>query len=477
LLRRASASAASLGHGGGKLDGQPVDGIDELGEAMRHARVGTAGVLAAIAVAPVLIASTLIAQGSGADRFWPQWRGPAATGVSPSADPPTEWSETKNIRWKVEIPGRGFATPVIWGDRLFVLTAIPAGASGDAAHAPRGSARPLGVHRSVVLAIDRLNGRVVWERTAHEGEPHEGSHPENGTWASSSAITDGHVVIASFESAGLYAYDMEGQLLWRKDLGKKTMRNQYGEGCTPFLYGNTLVVVWDHQGQSFITAIDKRTGRELWKVHREEIDTWATPLVVVQDGRAQVVASGMNRVRSYDLETGRLIWESQGLTRNVIPSPVAAEGMVFVTSGFQGNNLKAIRLADAHGDITGTNAIVWTLDRDTPYVPSPLLNQGILYLVKSNSGILSAFDAKTGRPHYRAQRLDGVHEMFASPVAARGRVYLTGRDGTTLVIRHGPTFEVLAKNTLDDGFDASPALVDRELYLRGYKYLYSIGLP
>ena len=442
---------------------------------VRRARTGMAGMLAVIAIAPMLMTSMLGAQNPEADRFWPQWRGPSATGASESADPPIEWSETKNIRWKVEIPGRGFATPVIWGDRLFVLTAIPAGVTGDAAHAPRGSAQSPGVHRSTVLAIDRRSGRVVWERTAHEEEPHEGSHPENGTWASGSAITDGEQVIASFESAGLYAYDMDGKLLWQKALGKKRMRNQYGEGSTPFLHGNRLVVVWDHQGQSFITALDKRTGQELWRVNREEVDTWATPLVVVQDGRAQVIANGMNRVRSYDLETGKVVWESKGLTMNVIPSPVAADGMVFVTSGFQGNNLKAIRLAEARGDITGTSAIVWTLDRDTPYVPSPLLYQGILYLLKSNSGILSAFDAKTGKPHYQGQRLNGVPEVFASPVGAHGRVYLAGRDGTTLVIRHGPTFEVLAKNTLDDGFDASPVAVDKELYLRGYKYLYCIS--
>jgi outer membrane protein assembly factor BamB len=160
---------------------------------------------------------------------------------------------------------------------------------------------------------------------------------------------------------------------------------------------------------------------------------------------------------------------------NAIPSPVAADGVVFVTSGFRGNNLKAIRLADASGDLTGSKAIVWSLDRDTPYVPSPLLYEGILYLLKSNAGILSAFDAKSGKPHYQLQRLEGVPDVFSSPVGAGGRVYLTGRDGTTLVIRHGPTFEVLAKNSLDDGFDASPALVDGEIFMRGYRYLYAIA--
>jgi outer membrane protein assembly factor BamB len=254
------------------------------------------------------------------------------------------------------------------------------------------------------------------------------------------------------------------------------MRNQFGEGSTPVLYGDRLVIVWDHiGGPSFIVALDKRTGNELWRVERQEIDTWATPLVVEVDGRPQVIASGKTRLRSYDLETGKVVWESPGVTMNPIPSPVYADGMVFVTSGFQGNNLKAIRLAGAHGDITGTSAIAWTLDRDTPYVPSPLLYDGTLYLLKTNAGILSAFDAKTGTPHYQLQRLDGLPEVFASPVGAQGRVYVTGRDGVSVVIRNAPAFEVLAKNTLEDGFDASPALVDNEIYMRGYRSLYCIA--
>ena len=183
----------------------------------------------------------------------------------------------------------------------------------------------------------------------------------------------------------------------------------------------------------------------------------------------------MNRVRAYDLETGDLIWHSKGTTMNPIPSPVAGDGIVFLTSGFRGNNLKAIRLADARGDITDSDAIVWTLDRDTPYVPSPLLYDGVLYLLKTNSGILSAFEAASGKPLYQLQRLPGIGEVFSSPVGASGRVYITGRDGTTLVIRQGSTFDVLATNTLDDGFDASPALVGNEIYLRGYRYLYGIS--
>jgi outer membrane protein assembly factor BamB len=434
-----------------------------------------AAILAAVAAAGALMTALRAAADPTAEKFWPQWRGPYATGVSKTADPPVEWSETKNIRWKVEVPGRGSSSPVVWGDRVFVLSAIPAGTSGADSHKPMGGVQPRSVHQFVVLALDRRTGRIVWQQTPREATPHEGSHQDNGTWASSSAITDGQRVYAFFESEGLYAYDMDGKLLWTKDLGDKKMRNEFGEGSTPVLYGNRIVVVWDHQGPSFVVALDASTGQEVWRTERKEIDSWATPLVIEHDGRPQVVTSGMNRLRSYDLETGKIVWESAGVTMNPIPSPVAGDGMVFVTSGFRGNSLKAIRLADAHGDITGTPAIVWSLDHDTPYVPSPLLYDGILYLLKTNSGILSAYDAKTGKPHYQLQRLDNVPNVFASPVGARGRVYIPGREGTTIVIKSGPTYEVLAKNALDDGFDASPALVDGELYLRGYKYLYSIG--
>ena len=426
----------------------------------------------AAAVSLVLSGST-----NDADKYWPQWRGPERTGVSKSANPPVTWAENKNIKWKIEIPGRGSASPVVWGDRLFLLTAVPVGASLAESHQPRGGVSPRVAHSYRVLAVNRADGKIAWERTAGEEAPHEASHQDNGTWASSSAITDGQHVIASFESRGLYCYDLNGTLVWRKDLGDKKMRNEFGEGSTPALHGDTLVVVWDHfvPGASFVVALDKRTGDELWRAKRDEIDTWATPLIVEHEGRAQVIVSGMNRLRSYDLQTGAVVWETAGLTMNAIPSPVASDGMVFATSGFRGNSLKAIRLAGAKGDITGTGNVVWTLDRDTPYVPSPLLYDGVLYILKTNNGLLSAFDAKSGTPHYQLQRLDQAANVFASPVGAAGRVYIPGRDGTTVVVRHGPKFEILAENALDDGFDASPALVDRELYLRGYRYLYAIA--
>ena len=409
------------------------------------------------------------------EQYWPQWRGPHATGVSKTADPPVEWSEPRNIRWKIEIPGRGSGTPVIWGDKLFVLTAVPAGADLAASHQARGGVRPAVPHKFQVLAIDRETGKIVWERTARESVPHEGSHQQFGTYSSSSAFTDGERVYAFFDSFGLYAYDMNGKLLWAKDLGDKRMRMEFGEGQTPVLHGNTIVVQWDHQGPSFITALDKTTGKELWRTERQEIDSWGTPLVVEHNGKAQVIASAMNRVTSYDLATGQVVWQGPGLTMNPIPSTVHENGMVFAVSGFRGNKLLAIQLDEAKGDLTATRAVKWELNADTPYVPSPLLYDGIIYLLKSNSGILSAFDAKTGKPHYQLQRLADVPNVFASPVGAKGRVYIPGQQGATIVLKAGPSYEVITTNTLDDGFDASPALVDNEIYLRGAKYLYSIG--
>ena len=424
---------------------------------MRHTRYLTLAVAVASAGAVLTAADD--------DQFWPQWRGPHATGVSKVANPPTEWSETKNIRWKIELPGRGAATPIVWGDRVYVLTAAPVEAAGGMR----------GVQKFQVMAVNRKDGKVAWQHTAREEQPHEGTHQQFGTMASASAVTDGEHLIASFESRGIYAYDMNGKPIWQKDLGDKRMRNEFGEGSTPALYKDKLFVVWDHQGESFIVALNKRTGEELWRTKREEIDSWATPLVVEHAGKAQVVTGAMRRVRAYDADNGQIVWEAEGLTANPIPSPVSADGLVFLMSGYRGNNLKAVRFGEAKGDITGTPALVWTLDRVTPYVQSPLLHDGILYFLKSNNGLLTAVDAKTGKPHYQAQRIEAVPNVFASPVAAAGRIYVVGQQGTTAVIKAGAALDVLATNTLDDRFDASPALVDREMYLRGYKNLYCVA--
>ncbi len=436
-----------------------------------------------VAILIVLSLTVSVASGLAADdRYWPQWRGPLATGVAPGADPPTEWSETRNVRWKVEIPGHGSASPVIWGDRVFVLTSVPAGAaeSSNEGFFARLRNRFTGAVGSgetqqfAILALDRSDGRIVWEQTPLTEQPHEGRHG-TGSWASPSPVTDGEVVCAFFGSRGLYCYDMDGALLWDRDFGDMTIRMGFGEGASPALHGDSIVLLWDHQGQSFITALDKMTGEERWRTERDEMTSWTTPLVVEHDGRAQVVTSATDRVRSYDAATGRLLWEGEGVTLNAIPSPVAADGMVYLMSGFRGNQLYAVDLAHASGDITGSEAIVWSLDRDTPYVPSPVLHDGILFFTKSNAGVLSAYDAATGRKMFGPERIPGIRDIYASPVAAGGRLYVTSRDGATVVLSAGRELSVLATNQLDDGFDASPAVVGGEIYLRGQQYLYCIA--
>jgi outer membrane protein assembly factor BamB len=417
--------------------------------------------------AAALLTTSLAAQSNSS---WPQWRGPLATGVGATAKPPLQWSETKNVRWKVEVPGRGSGTPIVWRDRVYLLTAVPADADVPSSHVASRAK-----NQYIVLALDRKTGKTVWQQTAREEAPHEGTHNQFGTYASSSAATDGEVLIASFESRGVFAYDLAGKKLWEVDLGDKKMRSEFGEGTTPALYKDRIFIVWDHQGESFIVALDKKTGKELWRTKREEIDSWATPLVVEVNGRAQVVTSGMRRVRSYDADTGALVWDMAGLTMNPIPTPVFGDGIAYLMSGFRGNSIKAVRIADAKGDITNTPAVAWTFERDTPYVPSPLLYGGILYFLKGNTGVLSAFDAASGKPHYQLQRIEAVPNVFASPVGADGKVIVLGQDGGAAVIKHGPTYEVLATNKLDDKFDASPALVDGEIFLRGYRYLYCVA--
>ena len=425
-------------------------------------------------------AATLPAQApEGGD--WPQWRGPLATGVAPSGNPPLRWSETENIRWKVPIPGGGSASPVVWGDHVFVLTAVPAGeGEGGAGFFGRIRNRFMGTTGSdellhfVIVAINRRDGSVAWEQTAVTQQPHEGRHNTN-SWASGSAVTDGEVVCAFFGSRGLYCYDMDGMPLWERDFGDMRIRLGFGEGASPALHGDSIIVLWDHQGPSFITALDKWTGAERWRVDRNEETTWTTPLVVEHDGQTQVVTSATDRVRSYSAETGAVLWEGEGVTLNAIPSPVAGDGIVYLMSGYRGNRLYAVDLSRAQGEIGGSDAIVWSLERDTPYVPSPVLHDGILYFTKSNSGILSAHDAATGRPLYGPERLPGIREIYASPVVANGRLYITSRDGTTLVLATGPEMEVLATNTLDDAIDASAAVVGDEIYLRGAEFLYCIA--
>ena len=439
-------------------------------------------VLAAAAALNAAPAAGQSGSDAAAGGDWPQWRGPLATGVAPASDPPSRWSETENVRWKVEIPGHGQASPIVQGNRVFVLTAIPDGpgdgeGNGFFSRIRRRFMGTVGsgdLLRFVVLALDRRDGSLVWERTAVTEQPHEGRH-NTGSWASGSAVADDEVVCAFFGSRGLHCYDLDGEPLWNRDFGDMRIRMGFGEGASPALHGDAIVVVWDHEGQSFVTALDKRTGAERWRTDRDEMTSWSTPLVVEHAGGTQVVTSATDGVRGYDFETGELLWEGEGVTTNAIPSPVAAGGVAYLMSGYRGNRLYAVDLSAARGRISDGGGVVWSLDRDTPYVPSPVLHDGILYFTKSNSGVLSAYDAASGENLYGPVRLSGIRDVYASPVIAGDRLYVTSRDGATLVAQAGPEFEILSTNHLDDGFDASPAVAGGEIYLRGRQYLYCIA--
>lgn len=418
---------------------------------------------------------------SDIEKNWPEWRGPYANGVSPSGNFPLEWSEDKNIKWKIAIPGKGHATPIIWGDTIYLSTAVETDKEGKPempeAGVQQGRGMPTNrstkIHKFVVMALNRDDGKILWQTTVTEEWPQEGTH-EFGSWASHSPLTDGEHIYAYFGSRGLYCLDMKGQVKWERDFGQLKKRMDFGEGSSPALSGDKLVVTWDHEGQSFIIALDKKTGQDIWKVDRDEGTSWASPFIVENNGQPQVITSATGLIRSYDLATGDLIWECAGMTANAIPMPVEANGIVYLTSGYRGNALLAIRLSEAKGNITGTDVIIWKFDQDTPYTPSPLLFEDHLYFLKSNNGILSCFDAKTGKAIYSNQRLEGMGNIFTSPVLASNKIIILGQKGMAYLVKHGSTFEILAKNQLDDNFNASPVIVGNQLFLRGYKNLYCI---
>ncbi|UUO08233.1 PQQ-like beta-propeller repeat protein [Blastopirellula sp. J2-11] len=458
--------------------------------------------------AALLLAGNIATAAEG----WPQWRGPNADGVA-AGSPPTEWSSDKNIVWKVDVPGRGSSTPIIWGDKLFLLTSIetdkpgekptaeaeptprperPAGdrPRGRGGFGPGGPGRPGGpggfgrggfggggapskLHQFVVLCIDRNTGKTLWQRVACEAVPHEGGHATN-TFASSSPVTDGERLYVSFGSFGVYAYTLDGDLVWKKDLGKMQTRNGFGEGTSPVLADDELIINWDHEGESFITALSAVDGETLWKKERDEPTSWNTPLVTELDGRKQVIVNGTNRSRSYDLKTGELIWECGGQVTNAIPSPIRHNDLVYCMTGYRGYALYAIPLG-SHGDITDTDKVAWSRDDGTPYIASPILCDGLLFITKGRNAVLSCVDADTGETYFENERLDGLDTLYASPVAVGGNLYFFARNGAAMVVKCDKKFEVVAENKLDDEFDASPAIIGDKMYVRGEKTLYCIG--
>lgn len=421
-------------------------------------------------------------QPPGAGDGWFAWRGPLGTGEAPRARPPVGWSENENVRWKTELPGEGHSTPLVVGDRVLVTAAEPVGLPGEPRYSGAPGAhdnRPITHrHRFLVLALDRYDGSILWERAVHEALPHEGAH-FTGSLASGSPVTDGQRVYAVFGSYGVYCLDLDGNLLWKKTLGTMNTKHGHGEGSSPVLVDGKLIVNWDHEGDSFVVALDSASGEELWRSPRDEPTSWASPLVVEQAGRYQVVIAGTARIRSYDPENGDVIWECGGLSDNVVATPVAGDGMLFAGSSYETRKLLAIRLADARGDITDSDHVVWSTRDRTPYVPSPLLYRGALYYLRHYQGILSRREAATGEELAGPYRLEGLRDIYASPVAADGRIYVTDRAGVTVVMTHvddprNQPPRMLAANRIDDRVNASLALAGRQLFIRGEQALYCI---
>lgn len=443
---------------------------------------------------------------------WATWRGPDGSGVAPNSNPPTEWSEDNNVKWKVTVPGLGNSTPIIWGDRIYLTTAVETDEEGVAPKLPDarpragdggGRARPGGTrpggNRSGrgnrrggrrggwgskpaptkvfdfrVVAINRNDGSVIWSKSVKKAVPHEGGH-STGSQASSSPITDGEHIYAHFGSRGIHCLDMSGELIWSKDFGYMRTRNQFGEGSSPALSGDTLIINWDHEGDSFVYALNKKTGDEIWRKPRKESTSWTTPLIVEVDGKQQAIIVATGATRAYDVATGDVIWSTTGMTTNAIPSPIVRDGIAYLMSGFRGAALQAIKLSGAKGDITETEHMLWRHNRQTSYVPSALLYGKHLYFLRSNNAVLTCLDVETGKPAFEGQRLSGLRTVYSSPVGAGGRIYLPSREGVTKVFKAGATFEELATNELDDVFDASPIVIGDELYLRGHEALYCIA--
>lgn len=440
------------------------------------------------------------------DGQWLTWRGPQNSGASSTANPPTQWSTEKNVRWKAELPGKGSSTPIVVDGKVIVLTAVktdrvqeksdavaPAGrgagrdpdggGNGPGRGGPggRGGQRggggnrelPMNYYKFMVLAFDQKTGSKLWETVATEQVPHEAGHGTNN-FASFSPATDGKNLYVFFGSRGVFAFDLQGKKLWEKDLGDMITRNQFGEGGSPAVSGDKLIVPWDNEQNSFIAALDTKSGEVVWKTDRQEATGWATPLIVPYKGTTQVITNG-KKVRSYDLSNGQLIWECGGQTDNPIPTPILFGDHVIATTGFRGANAYSISL-DSKGDVTkDTKMVAWKHDAGTPYVPSPTLYKNRVYFVKSNNGVLTALDATTGKVLIDQERIEGIQMIYSSLGAAADKVYAIGRDGTTVVMKASDKLEIIATNQLNEEIDASPVFIGSDLYLRGEKHLFCLS--
>jgi outer membrane protein assembly factor BamB len=431
----------------------------------------------------ITLALSVSSTSAAGDTNWPQWRGPDGSGISAEKGLPEEWSEAKNVRWKAPLPGKGHSSPVVWGKRVFVTTAVegPVVPGAKAVeHTIEGQVwkHPDSVgadrkHSFKVIALDRDTGRMLWEQTAWEGTPYDDRHRKS-SFASATPATDGQRVYAYFGTEGLYAYDFAGKLAWKANVGKLA-NSGMGTGTSPVLYENLVIIQADEEEgkNSSLVAFDKKTGREVWRTPRKVQISWATPLLVNTGKRAELITSGNESVISYDPATGKELWRGKGLDSNAIPSPVvtAAHDMVIVSAGFPAKAAYAIRLG-ASGELKDAD-IAWRYAKGTAYVPSPILYGDYLYLL-TDKGVMTCLDARTGEVKYEGGRVPVPATFTASPVAFDGKILLTSEDGDTFVVKAGPKHEVVRTNTVGEPVYASPAVADGKLFIRGEKHLYAI---
>jgi outer membrane protein assembly factor BamB len=421
----------------------------------------------------------LIAALLSASEQWPAWRGRDGSGVSAEKNVPTEWAPGKNIKWKVEIPGRGHSSPIVWGDLVFVTTAI----KGEQVPGRKAQVhldfqkRPGYVHEDSmdidykhtlkVYAVNAKTGRIAWERVAYDGVMFDDRHRRN-TFASSTMAADGERAYAFFESNGIYAYDFKGALVWKKDLGT-IIKAGLGPGTSPVVYKDLLILQCDQEmgDGSYIVALNRKTGEEVWRTSRENRRSWATPLVLNTGTRDELIASGAEAVIAYDPASGHELWRSDGTRSHPIPSPVATKGMIFLTAG---SSAKVVLAMKPGGEV------IWRYNKGAAYVPSPIAVGDYLYLV-SDAGLMTCLDAVTGERKYEGGRPPTPGSFFASPVAFDGKILLTNEDGDSFVIKAGPVHEVLASNSIGETVWASPAIANGTIYIRGDRHLFAIGKP
>lgn len=413
---------------------------------------------------------------------WPQWRGIDGSGISADKSLPTEWSESKNIRWKAPIAGRGHSSPIVWGARVFLTTSIegPVVPGAQAVrHFRKGQEYlhpdSVGADHSytlklICLALD--SGKVLWEKTVYEGTAYDNRHRKN-TYASTTPATDGKYVYVSFEAEGLYCYDFEGKRIWKTSLGR-IAKGGMGPGTSPVLFENLVILQCDQEygENSFIAAVDKRTGKEVWRTVRDQRRSWATPLIVKAGPRAELVTSGPNRIIAYDPANGRQLWQAPGVESNPIPSPVFGDGLVFVTAGSDAKRAFAIRVGGS-GDLAGTSNVVWRYDKGTAYVPSPILYNQYLYLL-TDAGALTCLEAATGNVIYQA-RMPVATKFTASPVAFDGKIMIVSEDGDSFIVKAGSVPEILHASGLREAVYASPAIAQGKILIRGASNLYCIA--